>query len=87
MKKTIDLNKIKLFAMDVDGTLTDGRIYMGNDGELFKSFHVKDGLGIKLLKDFGIVPAIITGRKSDIVKNRCQELGLGEFHQLSLIHI
>ena len=81
MKKTIDLNKIKLFAMDVDGTLTDGRIYMGNDGELFKSFHVKDGLGIKLLKDFGIVPAIITGRKSDIVKNRCQELGLGEFHQ------
>ena len=55
-----DLTKIKLFAMDVDGTLTDGNIYMGNDGELCKAFNVKDGLGIKLLKDSGIVPAIIT---------------------------
>lgn len=76
-----DLNKIKLFAMDVDGTLTDGNIYMGNDGELFKAFNVKDGLGIKLLKDYGIVPAIITGRNSKIVENRCKELGLTEFHQ------
>lgn len=48
-----DLTKIKLFAMDVDGTLTDGNIYMGNDGELCKAFNVKDGLGIKLLKDSG----------------------------------
>lgn len=76
-----DLNKIKLFAMDVDGTLTDGNIYMGNDGEMFKAFSVKDGLAIKLLKDYGIVPAIITGRNSKIVENRCQELGLTEFHQ------
>lgn len=76
-----DLTKIKLFAMDVDGTLTDGKIYMGNDGEMFKAFSVKDGLAIKLLKDYGIVPAIITGRNSKIVENRCQELGLTEFHQ------
>lgn len=81
MKETIQLTKIKLFAMDVDGTLTDGNIYMGNDGEQFKAFNVKDGLGIKLLKDYGIVPAIITGRQSKIVENRCQELGLSEFHQ------
>lgn len=81
MKKTIDLAQIKLFAMDVDGTLTDGHIYMGNDGEMFKSFHVHDGLGIKLLKHYGIVPAIITGRRSKIVKNRCREIGLTEFHQ------
>ena len=81
MKKTINFDRIKLFAMDVDGTLTDGYIYMGNDGEMFKSFHVKDGLGIKLLKDYGIVPAIITGRNSKIVENRCLELGLDEFHQ------
>ena len=67
-----DLTKIKLFAMDVDGTLTDGNIYMGNDGELCKAFNVKDGLGIKLLKDSGIVPAIITGRTSKIVENRCK---------------
>lgn len=81
MKNHLNLDNIRLFAMDVDGTLTDGHIYMGNDGELFKSFHVKDGLGIKLLKDYGIVPAIITGRTSKIVENRCQELGLTEFHQ------
>ena len=81
MKKTIDLKQIKLFAMDVDGTLTDGHIYMGNDGELFKAFHVHDGLGIKLLKHYGIVPAIITGRQSKIVENRCREIGLTEFHQ------
>ena len=81
MKKTIDLKQIKLFAMDVDGTLTDGHIYMGNDGELFKAFHVHDGLGTKLLKHYGIVPAIITGRQSKIVENRCREIGLTEFHQ------
>lgn len=81
MKKTIDLKQIKLFAMDVDGTLTDGHIYMGNDGEMFKAFHVHDGLGIKLLKHYGIIPAIITGRQSNIVENRCREIGLTEFHQ------
>lgn len=76
-----NLKNIKLFAMDVDGTLTDGNIYMGNDGEQFKAFNVKDGLGIKLMKDFGIIPAIITGRTSKIVENRCRELGITEFHQ------
>lgn len=81
MKKTIHLENIRLFAMDVDGTLTDGHIYMGNDGEMFKAFHVHDGLGIKLLKEYGIIPAIITGRTSRIVENRCQEIGLEEFHQ------
>ena len=70
-KEMKDLTKIKLFAMDVDGTLTDGNIYMGNDGEMFKSFNVKDGLGIKLLIDSGIVQAIITGRNSKIVENTC----------------
>ncbi len=76
-----DLTKIRLFAMDVDGTLTDGNIYMGNDGELCKTFHVKDGLGIKLLRNYGIIPAIITGRTSKIVENRCRELNITEFHQ------
>lgn len=81
MKTDINFDHIRLFVMDVDGTLTDGHIYMGNDGELFKSFHVKDGLGIKLLKNYGIIPAIITGRRSQIVENRCRELGLDELHQ------
>ena len=65
MKK--DFSKIKLFAMDVDGTLTDGKIYIGNDGEVMKAFNAKDGLGIKLLIKKGIVPIIITGRRSKIV--------------------
>lgn len=77
----MNLSKIKLFAMDVDGTLTDGHIYMGNEGELFKAFHVKDGLGIKLLKDNGITPVIITGRTSAIVKNRAAEIGITEIYQ------
>lgn len=54
MKK--DFSKIKLFAMDVDGTLTDGKIYIGNDGEVMKAFNAKDGLGIKLLIKKGMLP-------------------------------
>ena len=73
--------KIKLFAMDVDGTMTDGRIYMGNEGELLKAFHIKDGMGIRMLRERGVVPAIITGRESEIVKNRAKELGILELHQ------
>ena len=73
--------KIKLFAMDVDGTMTDGRIYMGNEGELLKAFHIKDGMGIRILRERGVVPAIITGRESEIVKNRAKELGILELHQ------
>lgn len=78
---TKDLTKIRLFAMDVDGTLTDGKIYMGETGEMMKSFDVKDGLGIKLLMTQGIIPAIITGRRSQIVENRCREIGIREIHQ------
>lgn len=76
-----DLSKIRLFAMDVDGTLTDGKIYMGENGEMMKAFDVKDGLGIKLLMAQNIIPAIITGRCSLIVENRCREIGIKEIHQ------
>lgn len=76
-----DLTKIRLFAMDVDGTLTDGKIYISNEGEAMKAFSPKDGLGIKLLKKHGIMPAIITGRTSDIVKNRCKEIGIELLYQ------
>jgi len=68
--------------MDVDGTLTDGKIYMGQNGELFKAFDIKDGCGIKdILPTLGIIPVIITARESQIVANRCQELGVTELHQ------
>lgn len=75
------ITRIKLFIMDVDGTLTDGKIYIGNNEEMFKVFNVKDGLGIGLLNKNGIIPAIITGRNSKIVIARANELGIHEVHQ------
>ncbi len=75
------LNKIRLFVMDVDGTLTNGKIYMGQDGELMKAFNAKDGYGVKLLSKNDIIPAIITGRYSKIVENRCREIGIQELYQ------
>ena len=73
---------IKILIMDVDGTLTDGKIYMGANGEALKAFDTKDGCGIKLmLPKHNIIPAIITARKSAILKKRCQELGIKELHQ------
>lgn len=73
--------KIKLLVMDVDGTLTDGRIYIGAEGEVMKAFDVKDGYGIVQLRKQGVLPVIITGRKSDIVKCRAEELGITELYQ------
>ena len=73
---------IKYLVMDVDGTLTDGKIYMSNTDELMKAFNIKDGAGIHdILIPAGITPVIITGRTSDIVLNRCKELGIAEVHQ------
>ena len=68
--------------MDVDGTLTDGKIYMGQNGELAKAFDIKDGAGICLiLPKLGITPVIITARESRILENRCKELNITELHQ------
>lgn len=73
---------IKFLVMDVDGTLTDGKIYIGNDGEIMKAFSIKDGCGIHdILLPAGIIPVIITGRKSKILENRCKEIGINEIHQ------
>lgn len=72
---------IKMLVMDVDGTLTDGNIYIGNNGELMKAFNVKDGYAISKLKNYGIEPVIITGRKSDIVQTRAKELRITELYQ------
>ena len=73
---------IKLIVLDVDGTLTDGKIYMGNDGEVFKAFDIKDGCAIHdILPKLGIIPVVITARKSKIVLNRCNELGITECYQ------
>ena len=66
--------KVKLIIMDVDGTLTDGGIYIGESGELFKSFNCRDGFGITLAKRAGIQIALITGRSSKQLLVRAQEL-------------
>ena len=68
--------KVKLIIMDVDGTLTDGGIYIGESGELFKSFNCRDGLGITLARRTGMEVAIITGRVSKQLLVRAQELQL-----------
>lgn len=76
------MKKIRLLVMDVDGTLTDGKINMGPEGEVYKSFNIKDGYAInELLPAAGIVPAIITGRTSAIVERRAVELHIAEVHQ------
>lgn len=77
-----NMGKIRFLVMDVDGTLTDGKIYMGQDGELIKAFDIKDGAGIYLiLPKLGITPVIITARESRILENRCRELNVTELHQ------
>ena len=68
--------------MDVDGTLTDGKIYMGPEGEAMKAFSVKDGYVFKyILEPAGILPIILTARKSNIVQLRCEELGIKDIYQ------
>jgi len=62
---------------DVDGVLTDGRLFIGADGEAFKAFHVHDGHGLKLLARAGIEPVVITGRDSAAVRRRVADLGVG----------
>ena len=68
--------------MDVDGSLTDGKIYMGPKGEAMKAFSIKDGYAINsILRPQGIVPVVLTARNSLIVQNRSEELGIKEVHQ------
>lgn len=83
VKVPISLIKtIKYLILDVDGTLTDGKIYVGDSGEVFKAFNVKDGYGIRdMILNYNIKPIVLTGRKSQIVDTRCRELGIGEVIQ------
>lgn len=62
--------------VDVDGVMTDGRLFIGESGEVFKAFHVLDGHGLKLLGAAGIVPIVVTGRDSPGVRRRVADLGL-----------
>jgi len=69
--------RIRLLALDVDGTLTDGTLFIGAQGETMKGFNVRDGFGLTLLEEAGIIRAIVTGRSSAIVERRAAELGIG----------
>ena len=75
------IENIKMLVMDVDGTLTDGKIYYGNDGELFKAFDVRDGYRLVKCEEYGIITAIITGKTSKIVECRARDLKIKEVHQ------
>ncbi len=76
------MQMISMLIMDVDGTLTDGTIYMGSEGEVYKAFNVKDGYAIaNLLPQKNIIPVIITGRYSQIVQMRAKELNITEVYQ------
>ena len=76
---------IKALIMDVDGTLTDGTIYLDNNGNEMKKFNVKDGYAIStILPEYDIVPIVITGRRSEIVRKRCEELNIKKVVQGSI---
>lgn len=68
--------KVKLLLLDVDGVLTDGRLYYANSGEEMKAFNIQDGLGIKLLQKGGVQVGIITGRISKLLQRRADELDI-----------
>jgi 3-deoxy-D-manno-octulosonate 8-phosphate phosphatase (KDO 8-P phosphatase) len=75
---------LKAAIFDVDGVLTDGRLYISEHGETVKAFHALDGHGLKLLKQGGIEPLVITGRDSPAVRRRVADLGLQ--HALYGVH-
>jgi 3-deoxy-D-manno-octulosonate 8-phosphate phosphatase (KDO 8-P phosphatase) len=93
MKPEARAQKIKLLVFDVDGVLTDGQIVIGSTGETVKVFNVHDGLGITAAHRAGLKTAVITGRESDMVSRRGQELAITDvcqkvmdkYHQLIIL--
>ncbi len=68
--------QVRMVIFDVDGVLTDGSLFLGDDGQQYKCFNSKDGHGMRMLQDSGISIAILTGRVSNVVKLRMEELGI-----------
>lgn len=69
-------SRIEMLIFDVDGVLTDGSLFLGDDGQEYKAFNSQDGHGIKMLQSHGVRCAIITGRTSKVVEHRMQNLGV-----------
>ena len=68
--------RIRLVIFDVDGVLTDGSLFLGDDGEQYKAFHSKDGHGMRMLQDSGVRIGILTGRTSRVIEHRMRDLGV-----------
>jgi len=75
----VSSSSIQLAVFDVDGVLTDGRLFLLDDGQEMKAFHARDGLGLKGLMQFGIEVAIITARQAPLVAQRVTELGISHY--------
>ena len=73
--------EIKMVIFDVDGVLTDGSLFLGDDGQEYKAFNSKDGHGMKMLQNSGVQIAIITGRTSEVVRIRMESLGIQHVYQ------
>ena len=73
--------RIRLLIFDVDGVLTDGSLFVGDDGQEYKAFNSRDGHGIKMLLKYGVEIAIITGRTSRVVEHRMANLGITHVYQ------
>ena len=71
---------VRVAFFDVDGVLTDGGLYLSDQGETLKRFHILDGLGLKLLRQVGITPVVITGRDSKPLRARLESLGITQVH-------
>ena len=75
------LKRVRLFAMDVDGVLTDAGMYYSESGEELKKFNTRDGMGIKLLQRAGLITALITMEETKLVSRRAEKLAIPEVHQ------
>jgi 3-deoxy-D-manno-octulosonate 8-phosphate phosphatase (KDO 8-P phosphatase) len=73
--------RIRLLIFDVDGVLTDGSLFLGDDGQEYKAFNSRDGHGIKMLQKYGVTVGIITGRSSQVVEHRMKNLGVTHVYQ------
>jgi len=78
MDKKIKSENIKMVIFDVDGVMTDGTLYINEDGEFFKSFNAKDGIAIKLLQCYGLISGVISGKSSKSLLRRCEDLNLDD---------
>ncbi|MEW6439470.1 MAG: HAD hydrolase family protein [bacterium] len=78
---------VRLLILDVDGVLTDGRVYVGCCGDEMKAFHIRDGYALKLLQASGIGIALLSGRRSEPTRARAAELGIDEVHEGALVKL